>query len=79
MFRFDGLDEGAQSSDGMVSGAYIHGLFANDAFRHAFLSRLQDRTASNLAYEKQIEDTLDDLAAHFEACLDLDQILSQAR
>jgi len=32
-----GLPEGAASPDGRVAGTYVHGLFASDAFRAAFL------------------------------------------
>ncbi|MEM1268298.1 MAG: cobyric acid synthase, partial [Pseudomonadota bacterium] len=35
-----GAAEGAQSADGQVIGTYLHGLFAGDAFRRAFLSGL---------------------------------------
>src|SRR5262249_1280713 len=36
----DGADEGARSPDGRVFGTYIHGLFADDAQRSAWLTRL---------------------------------------
>jgi len=29
--------DGARSDDGRVAATYLHGLFDNDAFRHAFL------------------------------------------
>src|SRR5690606_28656999 len=32
--------EGARSADGRVLGCYVHGLFAADGFRHAFLDRI---------------------------------------
>jgi adenosylcobyric acid synthase len=71
--------EGAVSPDGRVAGCYVHGLFAGDAFRHAFLAGLRPRAASGLAYEQEIEATLDALAAHLAAHLDLDRILAIAR
>ena len=71
--------EGAVSENGRVFGCYLHGLFAADGFRHAFLSRLKLRAVSGLAYEAQVESTLDALAGHLEAHLDLDGILAAAR
>ncbi len=67
--------EGAVSADGRVMGCYVHGLFAADAFRHGFLSRLKSRRSSGLVYEAEIEATLDRLAAHLAAHLDLDGLL----
>jgi len=77
--RLDGRPEGAVSDDGRVMGSYLHGLFAADGFRHAFLARIRDRAASGLAYEAEVERTLDALAEHLEAHLDLDGLLAAAR
>ena len=74
-----GRPEGAVSEDGRVLGCYLHGLFAADGFRHAFLSRLKLRAVSGLAYEAEVERTLDALADHLEAHLDLDRLLAAAR
>ncbi len=60
-------------------GCYLHGLFAADGFRHAFLSRLKDRQSSGLAFEAEVERVIDHLAAHLEAHLDLDALLEAAR
>jgi len=79
LLDLDGQLEGAVSADGKVGGCYLHGLFASDAFRAAFLVSLRDRAASGLAYEAQVEATLDALAAHLEAHLDLDRLLAIAR
>ncbi|NBB82148.1 MAG: cobyric acid synthase, partial [Alphaproteobacteria bacterium] len=65
----DGRPDGAVSSDGKAMGCYVHGLFATDDFRHAFLHRLKARADSGVAYEAQIEATLDALADHLEASL----------
>jgi adenosylcobyric acid synthase len=74
----DGAPEGAVSADGRVIGTYLHGLFAADAFRAAFLAQLGvDRTGTT-GYEASIEDTLDALAAHLGAHLDLDALLAFA-
>jgi adenosylcobyric acid synthase len=76
--RVDGGDEGAVSADGQVMGTYLHGLFATDAFRSAFLKQLGGEVGA-LNYEGVIEETLDGLAAHLERHLDLDALLAMAR
>ena len=40
MLDLGGRPDGAVSPDGRVAGCYLHGLFAGDAFRRAFLARL---------------------------------------
>ena len=79
MLELSGRPEGAVSADGRVMGCYLHGIFAADGFRHAFLSRLRDREVSGVAYEAGIERTLDLLAEHLETHLDLDGLLQAAR
>ncbi|REF89215.1 adenosylcobyric acid synthase (glutamine-hydrolysing) [Methylovirgula ligni] len=74
----DGREDGARSANGLVAGTYVHGLFADDAQRHAWLNSLGG-VASGLAYEDQVERILDNFAAHLESCLDLDRLLSLAR
>ena len=60
-----------------MNGTYLHGCFSADGFRHAFLKSL-GINASSFAYDLTIEQTLDELAAHLEAHLDLDHILQLA-
>jgi adenosylcobyric acid synthase len=74
----DGRPDGAVSADGRVAGTYLHGFFAGDAQRAAWLARL-GAPESTLGYESLVEQTLDALAAHLEAHLDVDQLLSLAR
>jgi adenosylcobyric acid synthase len=71
-----GAGEGAVSADGRVMGTYLHGLFAGDGFRRAFLGNL---ASPDLAYEASIERILDDLAAHLENHLDIDALLELAQ
>ena len=78
MLDLNGRSDGAISTDGKVMGCYLHGLFASDSFRTAFLERLGVRTASGLAYERQIDSTLDALAEHMESNLDLDAIIQMS-
>jgi adenosylcobyric acid synthase len=75
----DGRPDGARSADGRVMGSYVHGLFADDGFRHAFLRGLRMRQPSGVAFDATIEHTLDGLADHLEAALDLDRVLAIAR
>ena len=71
--------DGACARDGRVMGCYLHGLFAADGFRRAFLARLRGRETTGIAYDALVEETLDSLAAHLEAHLDLDRLLEAAR
>jgi adenosylcobyric acid synthase len=76
--RLDGRDEGAVSPDGRIAGTYVHGLFAHDGQRSAWLERLGAGPAA-VDYEAGVEETLDALALHMERHLDLDRLLSLAR
>lgn len=67
--------DGAIAADGKISGCYVHGLFAADAFREAFLQRLRPGARAALSYESGIDATLDALADHLEAHLDLDAMI----
>jgi adenosylcobyric acid synthase len=74
----DGSPEGAVSADGRVTGTYTHGLFADDRQRSAWLTLL-DAGPSAVAHDALVEGTLDRLAAHIAAHVDLDRLLSLAR
>jgi adenosylcobyric acid synthase len=77
LLRFaDGQLDGAISPDGLVTGAYVHGLFADDRQRTAWLAALG--TTSGINYEPTIEHTLHALADHCEAHLDCDALLDAA-
>lgn len=78
-FRLDdGRGEGALSQDGRIMATYLHGVFAADGFRHAFLGAIRGGRGPALAYEARIERILDGLADHLEAHLDLDALLAAA-
>ncbi|MGI9452610.1 MAG: cobyric acid synthase [Geminicoccaceae bacterium] len=70
----NGRPDGAVSDDGRIIGCYVHGLFASDDFRHAFLKHLRERDHSGLHYDQLVETTLDQLADHLEAHLDIDRL-----
>ncbi len=74
----DGSAEGAVSADGRIIGTYIHSLFADDRQRTAWLERFAGG-ATRVNYEGLVENTLDTLAAHLAAHLDLDALLKLAR
>ena len=74
----DGTADGAVSADGLVAGCYVHGLFADDRQRGAWLRRLGG-APSDLGYEAEVDRVLDRLADHLGAHIDLDRLLGLAR
>jgi adenosylcobyric acid synthase len=56
----------------------VHGLFADDRQRAAWLQRFAAGDAT-VAYEAQVEATLDRLAEHLVRHIDLDRLLTLAR
>ena len=76
--RIDGRPEGAVSADGRVMGSYLHGMFSDDRFRAAFLRDLGIVVAPR-SHAADIEATLNVLAAHIEAHLDVAGLLGLAR
>jgi adenosylcobyric acid synthase len=73
--------DGAIGGQGRVMGCYLHGLFASDDFRRAYLAAIggQGTWDQNVAFEAGIETTLDGLAHHLEQCLDLDALWELAK
>ena len=79
LLRFDdGSEEGATSPDGRVGGCYVHGLFADDRQRAAWLRRL-GAAPSTLRYDLEVDGVLDRLADHLARHIDLDALLGLAR
>jgi len=79
-FRVGDRAEGAASADGRVQGTYLHGVFASDTVRAAYLATVSGAgLPSSLSYEDDVEATLDRLAAHLAAHLDIDALLALAR
>jgi adenosylcobyric acid synthase len=73
----EGRREGAQSVSGRVKGCYLHGLFASDSFRHIYLAPF-GLNAPQENFEAGVDETLDALAKHMEAHLDLDTLITLA-
>ena len=76
--RIAGTNEGAISADGRVTGSYLHGMFSSDEFRAAFLAGI-GISASGQSHGASVEATLDALADHLEAHLDVPGLLALAR
>jgi adenosylcobyric acid synthase len=57
-------------------GTYLHGLFAADPFRRAFLGEVAQ---PDLDYEARVDTTLDALADHLEHHLDVPALFALAR
>jgi adenosylcobyric acid synthase len=73
----DGRLDGAASPDGLCAGVYVHGVFADDRLRAAFLAALGASVSAS--YEAMVEETLDALADHCERHIDMDALLEISR
>jgi len=78
MLELRGRKDGAVSPDGQVMGCYLHGLFASDTFRQAFLARIRSGTAASASYDYRLEKTLDSLADHLERHIAVEKLLAIA-
>jgi len=74
--RFDQVRDGAANATGRVQGCYLHGIFASDSFRAAYLAGLGAQ--SSVDFEDRVDETLDALAQHIESYFDLDALLAAA-
>lgn len=79
MFALENGPDGARSKSGRIEGSYVHGLFASDAFRSAWLNRIGSDVSSTLSYDDAVETALDGLADGLEAALDVDALFASAR
>ena len=78
MFDIDGRADGAQSADGLIQGSYVHGVFASDEFRRAWLRQCGADGNSGLDYPAAVERSLDQLADEVERAVDIDALLACA-
>ena len=58
-------------------GTYLHGLFSNNRFRQFFLKDI-GAEPSDLDYDQEVENILDELADHIEKNVDIDTFISTA-
>jgi adenosylcobyric acid synthase len=72
-----GVAEGARDASARVQGSYLHGMFRDDGFRAAWLAGF-GVDAAGQSYGAEVEATLDALAAHMEAHLDVEGLLALA-
>lgn len=59
-----------------MRGCYVHGLFGADTFRRRFLGL--DDNAGALDYNASVDATLDALAEHLEASVNVDALAGVA-
>lgn len=78
MLELNSRPDGAINDTGRVMGCQMHGLFASDAFRHAFLSRIRQDRVSGIDYETIVDRTLDRFADHLEENIDVEALLKHA-
>jgi len=68
-------DDGCMSADGRIWGCYLHGLFANTAFRRAWLAGLPSRSGTVIVDAPvSLDESLDRLADAAEAALDMKRL-----
>ncbi len=77
--RIGNRHDGARSPDGLIEGTYLHGVFASDTFRAAYLKDLGADDAGDFSYETAVEETLDALAAHMDTHADLNMLFEIAQ
>ena len=69
--------EGATSANGLVMGSYVHGIFADNEFRRAFLndlaaSRGRAGQFAEVDFDARVDAVLDQLAGETAKHLDMD-------
>jgi len=76
LIRFDdGTCDGAVSADGRIAGCHVHGLFADPAFRAAYLTTLGARSTGE-DHAQRVDRALDEIAAALESALAIDRLLT---
>ncbi|MBO6783092.1 MAG: cobyric acid synthase, partial [Alphaproteobacteria bacterium] len=73
-----GRPDGATDGTGRIAGTYLHGLFGTDAFRAAFLRRIDCRASATIEWNHRVDVALDRLADHMDVHLDTRRILEIA-
>ncbi len=73
----NGRPDGAISRSGRIAGTYLHGCFASDEFRAAYLKAI-GAEPSGLTFDAEVDATLDRLAEHLARHVDTDRLLTLA-
>lgn len=71
-------NDGAMSSDGLIWGTYLHGLFQADSFRRHFIEALGAR-ADRSKYFDKLNASLDKISIALENVIDVDSLFALAR
>ena len=75
----DGRPGGAISGDGKIMGCYMHGLFANDAYRSNWVGEFSRKgRKEGYCFSKALDDTLEALADHVSTHADVEAIATLA-
>ena len=78
MLTFQNHSDGARSSDGLIEGTYLHGLFGNDTFRQDWLNRAGGKSSSDFVYHASVDHALNALADEIETAIDVEALLGLA-
>ena len=79
MLMLNGKNEGARSSDGLIEGTYVHGLFAEDGFRASWLARAGLTDTGSLRYDVAVEEAIDGFADGLEVAVSVDALFDLAQ
>lgn len=74
----DGRLDGATSTDGLVAGSYVHGLFANRKQRRAWMKRI-GVDAVGPDHSASVDAALDAIALVLESHLDMEAIIELSK
>ena len=71
--------DGASTYNRRIMGSYVHGIFASNSFRSAFLKNLGLKKEKSIDFSWEVENTLDKLADHLEKYININSLFELAR